>query len=451
MLFMVVCVLLPASLANRAQRRSKNQPLEAPRLHLRRHADVSHNVLSDVSEVRAPINPHALLDVAREQQRDIPTLALVAGLNFTAENISGAQQLGGKDHLGVSNEQQPSRYQHYSKPVRPVFGGFPHFRTVGDQLLDTELLAAAPPGEPLPVLMAIGGGTGASLGTGTKMGDRDLMWRMHYQDKAVMLLVLVVYLVALVFSASVTYRQACNNIPVTYYADPRYHSLVAEGHDIDAFLDCFNQAPKNIALQVAGFVQVPEEIHGSIQWRGQSFQTAFTFSLDLSPWVVRQTQTTLSPEEQTRTLHEGVLPEERSTLHNYLTSDGNDLAFVEITKKVSWQDYEELATNIKHQIRRSGFTGVISVDRIESDEVQVYKNKPWANFMHARSTRVLCALSVFGWLMYLPYMWFRCRKVSIRSHYAVDVPIGDYWSLIADKLTADGFQENGRISERNNA
>ena len=51
--------------------------------------------------------------------------------------------------------------------------------------------------------------------------------------EAVMLLVLLVYFVALSFSANLTYRHACNNSPVTYYSDPRLQNLVMEGHDLD--------------------------------------------------------------------------------------------------------------------------------------------------------------------------------------------------------------------------
>lgn len=322
-------------------------------------------------------------------------------------------------------------------------------RHLRDNMFSDEDLAQLDGGRrgegPLAWLTALGGGTGASIGgTGSAIVDRDLLRRMHYQDKAVMLLVLMVYLVALMFSASLTYRQATNTFPVTYYADPRFHNMVIDGDDLDIFLGIFNQAPKNIMLKVAGFIPVAEDLDvNSIRWQGENYQVAFTFSLDLSAWVVREVQTTLDGPTRdgvTRTLNDGVLPEDRSTLQYYLTSDVNDLAYVELEKKVSWPDWEELATNIKLQIRQSGFTGVISVDRIETDELQVYKNKPWANFMHARATRVLCALSIIGWIAYVPYMWLRCSKTSVRSFFKVDMNILDYWPLIADKLTADGFQ-----------
>jgi len=305
-----------------------------------------------------------------------------------------------------------------------------------------------------PIILALAGGTGASIsGAGTAKVDRDLLRRMHYQDKAVMCLVLVVYMVALAFSVSLTYRQATNNSPVTYYADPRYNSLVMEGNDLDAFLNAFNQPPKNISLRVAGFVPVSDYMDGNIQWRGEHFQTAFTFSLDLSPWMVRETQTEdrTGSVPHTRSLQDGVLPEDRSRLNYTLTSATNDLEYIEIVKHVKWLDWEELASNIKHQIRQSGFNGVISVDRGHTDELQVYKNTAWANFMHARATRVLCALSIFGWVFYVPYMWIRCQSTSIRSYYRIDVGISEYWPLIAEQLTADGFVEHRPVPTVSNA
>jgi len=304
------------------------------------------------------------------------------------------------------------------------------------------------PIEPKGLLMAIGGGTGASVGysdySTTEHNQTLLLRRMHYQDKAVIFLVLMVYLVALCFSASLTYRHSCNNSPVTYYSDPRFHNTVMNGDDLDDFIGEFNQPPKNIALHVAGFLPVPDDTHESLRWQDQNFHCAFTFSLDLSPWVVREAQMR-TDDEQTRTLQDGMLPEERDKLHFFLDNDTNDLSYTEIDKRVSWLGWEELATNIKHKIRQAGFQGHIRVSRAESDQVQIYKNKAWANFMHARATRVLCALSILGWVIYVPYMWLRCKKLGLKSFFRVDISIADYWPLIADKLTADGFQDNQSI------
>jgi hypothetical protein len=373
------------------------------------------------------------------------TSSALALLNATGEMLRWTPWMMysmGKRLVG----QDPKVQQYEDQRLADTMRGGPIQRYYRDALRrqrgDISPVLVPPAGEHLPILMALGGGTGASIGgTGRSAVDRDLLRRMHYQDKAVMFLVLVVYLVALAFSANLTYRQATNNSPVTYYADPRFHNYVMEGHELDVFLEAFNQAPKNISLQVAGFVPVPEENSSSVRWRGEDFQVAFTFSLDLSPWVVREIQMEGMRSSQTRTLHEGMLPEDRSSLNHTMVHDTNDLSYFELSKEVRWPDWEELATNIKHQIRQRGFTGVISVDKSEKEEVRVYKNRPWANFMHARATRVLCALSVVGWLIYVPYMWLRCKKVSLRSQFRVDCDISEYWNLIEDKLTPDGFQD----------
>lgn len=410
-----VCIALPGTLSSR----SHLHPSDGPRLlvhsHESRHAAPrSHGkALLNLTRSKSPRFPLSSFAVGKKRLRPASTHRIPVG------NITG-------------------------------FGVVPGYRNSSGyvNMSYDDLFNSIPKKEQMPLLMALGGGTGASVGgTGNHRVDRDLLQRMHYQDKAVMLLVLAIYMVALWLSATLTYRQASNRSPVTYYADPRFHSVVMEGHDLDTFLETFNQAPKNITLQVTGFLPVPDEMMGSVQWRGENFQVAFTFSLDLSPWVERATRTGgTGPNQQVRSLHDGVLPEHRSILSHHLALDNNDLSYIELVKEVEWPDWEELATNIKHQIRQSGFNGVITVNRGETDEMHIYKNKAWANFMHARATRVLCALSIFGWIFYVPYMWWRCQTVSLKSYYRVDMSISDYWRLISDKLSADGFVENGPVS-----
>lgn len=435
--FSIVCSVIPSVVGIRKQRNvphmqgsishlrwqslddhsiSESESTELPIPGPQVAAHVAHEELLNTTFNDTRFHQHALLDTTQAKHRGTPLPPMEAG----------------RTNRTIARNNSPPLFS-------SMYADYP--RNLSK--FESARFEVAPPKDNKDVLMAIGGGTGARIGsTGSLRVDRDLLRRMHYQDKAAMLLVLIVYFVALSFSANLTYRYACNHFPVTYYADPRFHNLIMEGHDLDVFLENFNQPPKNISLQVAGYLPVPEEIHNSVRWRGENFQVAFTFSLDLSPWVVQEQTGSSSGQEALRRLHDGLIPEDRSRLHNYLTSDENDLAYVEISKKVTWPGWEELATNIKHQIRQSGFTGVISVDRSESDELQVYKNKPWANFCHARATRIICALSIAGWMIYVPYMWLRCKNVNIASYYRVDVNISDYWPLIADKLTADGFQEN---------
>lgn len=136
------------------------------------------------------------------------------------------------------------------------------------------------------------------------------------------------------------------------------------------------------------------------------------------------------------------MAEDLSDVNYYINHDRNELAILDFKKEVVWPSWEELATNIKQRIRQQGFNGIISVHRTDCDTVSIYKNTAWANFMHSRTTKVLCALSVLGWIIYLPYMWLRCTSTTVRSRYKIDIPITEYWQLIADKLTADGFVED---------
>eukprot|EP00929_Paragymnodinium_shiwhaense_P092169 TRINITY_DN52046_c0_g1_i1.p1 TRINITY_DN52046_c0_g1~~TRINITY_DN52046_c0_g1_i1.p1 ORF type:complete len:582 (+),score=122.30 TRINITY_DN52046_c0_g1_i1:176-1921(+) len=303
----------------------------------------------------------------------------------------------------------------------------------------------------MEALFAIGGGTGATIGgTGDPALDQDMVRRMRYQDKAVMLFLMLAYTGSLAFSANIAYRQACNTSPVTYYADPRYHNMVVDSSDMDGFLEAFNQPPKEVQLQVTGFVplQDPEFAVGNVDWYGMHYHVAFSFALDLSPWVVR---CGVSDPSNTYQYGEdfvnssGINPEDMQTLRDFLQHNSNDLAIMELQKEVIWNDWEELAMNIKHRIRQAGFGGIISVHRSESEVVPIYKNKAWANFMHSRTTKVLWALSLIGWLFYQPYMWLRCTSTPIRSRYRIDIPIAQYWPFIEDKIGPDGF--NDRVSQ----
>ncbi|CAK0809919.1 unnamed protein product [Prorocentrum cordatum] len=118
---------------------------------------------------------------------------------------------------------------------------------------------------------------------------QDLLRRLRYQDEATMVLLLLAYLVALAFSASIAYRQASNESPVTYYADPRSHQIVAEGHELPDFLEAFGQPPREVHLEVTGLVpmfMLPNFLtEASVEWLGSRYAVAFSFALDLAPWV----------------------------------------------------------------------------------------------------------------------------------------------------------------------
>lgn len=334
-------------------------------------------------------------------------------------------------------------------------------------------------------MMALGGGSGASLGaTGSPAMDRDLVRRMRLQDDAAMLLLFSVYFMTLFFSASLAYRQSHNHSRVTYYADPRYHNEVMETHDCEAFLGAFNRCPKHAYLRVTGLSRVDDDSPGGIEWRNGFYRIDFTFALDLSPWIVPEGSASLSaalgqrpaPLAATATasaevagarpatgfyrresasaeagapapaaveaeeiLEDGVVAEDLAKLRDFLAYNRNDLATVEVTKKLAWKDWEELATNIKHRIHQCGYDGEIAIERTSMDLLKVYKNEQWANFMHSKALKVIVALSILGWIIYAPYVWLRCTALEVRARHRVDITIDEYWPLIADNLSANGF------------
>jgi len=290
------------------------------------------------------------------------------------------------------------------------------------------------------LLLNIGSGTGAAPGgTGDLVLDQELMRRMRLQDKVVMMLLLVAYLGCLAFSANLAYRQSLNNSPVTYYGDPRYYTQTIDTHDLEDFLEAFNTPPKEAQLQITGFEPLPplheSFVDAAVDWLGSRYRISFSFALDLSPWVVHDGGQAAAGAGSGA----GVSVEDLERLRDFLEHDTNDLAALQIHKEIHWPDWEELATNIKHQIRQRGFNGIIHVCCAEDEFMTVYKNKPWANFMHRRVTRVLCILSIVGWFIYQPYMWLRHRSLVVTSRHRVDVAIGSYWPLIADKVGPNGF------------
>jgi len=301
-------------------------------------------------------------------------------------------------------------------------------------------------------LMGIASGTGVTGATGNELLDQENLRRMRFQDKAVCLLLFVVYLGSLAVSASVSYRQAHNSSPATYYADPLHYRLLVDTHTPEDFLEVFNQPPKDVRLQVSGFLPMLDldaPAFGNSLEVHHHHHVAFSFALDLSPWLVREGELMPAVDPDGPAWAEGavgVSAEDRTRLRDFLANDTNDLSFVVVQKKTMWPEWEELATNIKQKIRQRGFRGIINVDCSGNESMTVYKNRPWANFMHSRNLKVLCVLSIIGWIIYQPYMWLRCAPMVISSKYRVDVAIDNYWPLIADKVGPEGFNSGASLT-----
>lgn len=304
------------------------------------------------------------------------------------------------------------------------------------------------------ILLAIGGGTGAGpTAAGDPDMDRDMVQRTRYQDKVLLFLLLLAYFTSLFFSASMAYRKATNHSPVKYYADPRVDDAVIDSSNVHDFLETFNQPPQNVQLQIQGLSplrrMIPHIIDGVVEWKETYYRYDFSYSLDLTPWVVPVTnrgeasgehEQASAARENGESVSAGLSEADVGIVGNFLQSNSNDLATFSIEKQVEWPGWEELATNIKQKIRQGGYQGTVFVTWNSRQTITMYKNKPWANFLHLGLTRVIFGLSAIGYVWYLPYMWIRQRGPEVSSKFRVDIPIADYWRLVGDKISGRGFE-----------
>jgi len=183
-----------------------------------------------------------------------------------------------------------------------------------------------------------------------------------------------------------------------------------------------------VHLTVTGLIPMPPLpdflAEASVEWLGSHYAVAFSFALDLAPWV-RRAQVDGQGSVGVG-IEAGLEPEDVPTLEAFLEHDWNDLATVEMYKEVDWPEWEELATNIKSHIRQQGFEGTVMVTKSSKERTTVYKNRPWANFMHGKPIKVICALSIFGWMLYQPYMWLRQKALRVRVRLGLPVrTVGD--------------------------
>lgn len=306
------------------------------------------------------------------------------------------------------------------------------------------------------VLLAVGGGTGITAG---RSGNSTLIHRSaevaRCQTTCVLFLMFVVYIAAIIVSLQSLYTKVQNDSPITFYADPRQSSACMVGEGLDEFLAAFNQAPKQVHLNVTGMRPLHDVSWypgagqgGTITYlQGMLHRVMFAFSLDLSSWTSRVPGPcgrcpgeARGSNRVRRYLEDGLLPEDLQTISHFLSCDTNDLATLEIQKDVDWPGWEDLASSINRRITQTGFSGVVDARLGKGEVLTVHKNKPWANFMHSRSTKALVSLSVFFAIPYLVYMWKRCQKTVVRIRVQVDIAPDEYWQLIADQLTCNGFE-----------
>eukprot|EP00451_Oxyrrhis_marina_P039281 CAMPEP_0204392040 /NCGR_PEP_ID=MMETSP0469-20131031/61552_1 /ASSEMBLY_ACC=CAM_ASM_000384 /TAXON_ID=2969 /ORGANISM="Oxyrrhis marina" /LENGTH=567 /DNA_ID=CAMNT_0051386005 /DNA_START=68 /DNA_END=1769 /DNA_ORIENTATION=+ len=251
-----------------------------------------------------------------------------------------------------------------------------------------------------------------------------MMRRLDFQDKCLLVMLLMVYLVTLALGWALVYRMSHNSAPIRFFSDPRYHLLTTEATDQAGFLGTFNQKPSGVWLQVCGFTECEATVANAVQWKGKKYVTDFNFALELSNWAESSGQ---------------IAGHDLVAVNSFLRTR-NPLEVMVIDKQPAWEQLGPITERIKEKLAAQGYTGLVTVSLKGQDQVSIHQNDPWSNFMHNRTTKTLLALSIFGGALYVPYMWARCKKTVVKSTFPVALDPESYWVLIEDKIQARGFQ-----------
>ncbi|CAK0840132.1 unnamed protein product [Prorocentrum cordatum] len=241
--------------------------------------------------------------------------------------------------------------------------------------------------------------------------------------------------------------------PARFYSDPKMHQqrLVCERASLEGFLQAFNTQPMNARLRIVGRLPGEESLLGSFL---QSLQiwcrswvlpersplpsrlswdpVLFDVSLDLTPFISG----------------EGRLASQADVvaLEQHLVAP-NPLEVVVLRKRVEWQSWQDVATNIRQRFRALGFPGEVEVQFQAEEELVVFRNDPWQNFVRSRVTQAVVVMSVVGILVWMPYVWLRSRRVKVDLRYRVSLDLQRYWEMLSEGLSAsEGFQ--GAVSGR---
>lgn len=295
--------------------------------------------------------------------------------------------------------------------------------------------------------------------TSSRLMNHDFRRRLEVQDYATLLLLLVAFAFTLLLSSSVIYRLAEDPSPVTFYTDPKYtatavHSrLTCGAMDREGWLRAFNTQPQCARMRIVGKSRDFQDWHvllrtgqfgalaSQMRQRAAASMTRrprrrdprlpavdpvlFDVSLDLTPFVTGDGR--LATDEDVQ------------TLENHLSSS-NPLEVILLRKQVEWPCWEDVATNIKQRLRAMGFTGDVEVYLEAKEEVLVYRNLPWQNFVRSRLTQVLVILSIVGWIFWAPYLRWRMRTVHVESRFRISLDLARYWEHLSEGLSAtEGF------------
>lgn len=277
--------------------------------------------------------------------------------------------------------------------------------------------------------------------TGSRGFSRELRHRMQLQDFATVCVLVLLFAIVLFLSCSGVYQVAEDPSPVLFYSEGRgaVPRAVCSGDDADAFLQAFNGQPQSVRLRIIGRRPGRSDLGpllNGLERRSRGCcpmarprmrsPVLFDISLELATFV----------DPAGGRLSDGDV----EALKRFLGSK-NVLETFTLRKKVVWDSWQDIATNVRSRLRSLGFWGDVDVRLEATEEVTICRNHPWANFVKSRATQALAVVSVVGVFVWLPYAWARQKKAKAESHFRIDMDPERYWELVADGLHGiQGFQ-----------
>lgn len=281
--------------------------------------------------------------------------------------------------------------------------------------------------------------------TGSRSINHDLRQRLQLQDFATVSLLLMIFGLTILLSCCSVYQVADDPSPACYYSEPKHYQqrTICETNDVDAFLAAFNTQPQNVRLRITGknpepggfrrFLRNldahtgrPRGLAQLLPMRQRRRQAVlFDVALDLTPFITG----------------DGRLSDENLMILQKYLNTTNHLETVLLQKKVDWPLWEDVATNIRQRLRTLGFPGDVEVRFEAMDEVLIYQNQKWSNFVRNRVTQALVVISVIGSAFWVPYVWARSKTTKVETRFRISVDPSRYWELVQEGLNAaEGFQ-----------
>jgi len=282
--------------------------------------------------------------------------------------------------------------------------------------------------------------------TGSRSINHEIRERLKFQDVAAVVILVSVFVMTVLLSCFSVYQIAEDPSPVAYYSEPknyRQQRVICEDSDANSFLAAFNTQPEDVRFRIigknpepGGFRRFLRTLHPhTMRPRGLAallpvrqrrlLPVLFDVSLDLTPFITGS----------------GRISEDNlSVLQNYLSSK-NRLETLLLQKHVDWSHFQDVATNVRQQLRSLGFPGDVDVRFEAYDEVLIYQNHKWTNFVRNRVTQALVVISIVGSFFWVPYVWTRSKTTKVESRFQVNVDPARFWQLVSEGLSAaEGFQ-----------